>query len=401
MMFLFIVFYLLQMFLSNTNNSLGKRSITISSSSISSTTNTSTPSMSEKGKSSSSKNDPRLGKRPLTISSSSSSSTTNRAKPTSTPAEKGSSSNSRDDSHLGKRSITISSSSSSTTRRAKPTSTSSMAEKGSSSSNSKDESRFVCELCVERSITISSPSSSTTRREKPTSRTSSMAEKGPSSSNSRDKSRFVCELCVESRRSEKLFSVKGCSHAYCADCIAKYVTSKVEQNITSIGCPVSACRGKLDPEYCCKILPEHVFDRWGKALSETVIVGAQKFYCPFKDCSALLINDAEEEETIRESECPYCHRLFCAHCRVPWHSEIDCADFQKLNKNEREREDIMLMKLAQNKKWQRCPNCRYYVEKKEGCLFMYCRSVLYFYILFIIVVNFMIPCVCLFELLVN
>ncbi|KAK0571628.1 hypothetical protein LWI29_019089 [Acer saccharum] len=59
---------------------------------------------------------------------------------------------------------------------------------------------------------------------------------------------------------------------------------------------------------------------------------------------------------------------------VPWHSEIDCAEFQKLNKNEREREDIMLMKLAQNKKWQRCPNCKYSVEKKEGCMYMYCRE---------------------------
>ncbi|KAI9191943.1 hypothetical protein LWI28_015837 [Acer negundo] len=111
------------------------------------------------------------------------------------------------------------------------------------------------------------------------------------------------------------------------------------------------------------------------ALCETVIVGAQKFYCPFKDCSALLINDVEEEEeeeAVRESECPYCHRLFCAQCSVPWHSEIGCAEFQKLNKNEREPEDIMLMKLAQNEKWQRCPNCRYYVEKKEGCMFMNC-----------------------------
>ncbi|KAK3170410.1 hypothetical protein Dsin_000207 [Dipteronia sinensis] len=198
-----------------------------------------------------------------------------------------------------------------------------------------------------------------------------MAEKGSSSSNSRDESRFVCELCVESRRSKKLFSVKGCSHAYCADCIAKYVTSKVEQNITSIGCPVPACRGKLDPEYCRKILPEHVFDRWGKALCETAIVGAKKFYCPFKDCSALLINDGKKG--IRESECPHCHRLFCAQCRVPWHSEISCAKVQKLNKNERELEDIMLKKLAQNKKWQRCPNCRYYVEKKDGCMYIYCR----------------------------
>ncbi|KAK1550174.1 hypothetical protein Q3G72_014857 [Acer saccharum] len=298
-----------------------------------------------------------------------SSNSSRKAKPTSM-AEKRQSSNSKDDHRLGKRPLTISSSSSSTTRKAKPTSTNpSMAEKGQSSNSSRDDDSRLGKR--KRSIPISrSSSSSKTRRTKPTS-TPSMSEKGKSD----DPNYFVCELCVERRASNKSFSVKGCFHAYCADCMTKYVTSKVEQNITSISCPVSNCRGNLDLHYCRKILPENVFDRWGMALCETVIVGAQKFYCPFKDCSALLINDVEEEEeeAIRESECPYCHRLFCAQCSVPWHSEIDCAEFQKLNKNEREPEDIMLMKLAQNEKWQRCPNCRYYVEKKEGCMFMNCR----------------------------
>ncbi|KAH7574506.1 hypothetical protein JRO89_XS03G0304400 [Xanthoceras sorbifolium] len=139
-------------------------------------------------------------------------------------------------------------------------------------------------------------------------------------------SSFVCELCVERKTLNELFSIKGCSHAYCADCMAKYLTLKVQDNITSIRCPVSNCRGSLDPEYCRKILPQHVLDRWGKALCESLIVGPQKFYCPFKDCSALLIDDGEE--AITKSECPHCHRLFCVQCRVPWHSEIECKEFR-------------------------------------------------------------------------
>lgn len=182
---------------------------------------------------------------------------------------------------------------------------------------------------------------------------------------------FVCEICAEQKTVHKSFHIKGCSHAYCTDCMVKYVAAKLEENITAIRCPVVDCRGLLEPEYCRDILPQDVFDRWGAALCEAVIPGAQKFYCPFKDCSAMLIDDGEE--VIQESECPNCRRLFCAQCQVPWHSGINCVEFQKLNKDEREREDILLMKVAQKEKWKRCPNCRYYVEKKDGCMYMKCR----------------------------
>lgn len=182
---------------------------------------------------------------------------------------------------------------------------------------------------------------------------------------------FVCEICAEQKTAHKSFHIKGCSHVYCTDCMVKYVAAKLEENITAIRCPVVDCRGLLEPEYCRDILPQDVFDRWGAALCEAMIPGAQKFYCPFKDCSAMLIADGEE--VIWESECPTCRRLFCAQCQVPWHSGINCIEFQKLNKDEREREDILLMNVAKKEKWKRCPNCRYYVEKKDGCMYMKCR----------------------------
>ncbi|KAK9274664.1 hypothetical protein L1049_021915 [Liquidambar formosana] len=138
-----------------------------------------------------------------------------------------------------------------------------------------------------------------------------------------------------------------------------------EDNVLCIRCPESDCeKGVLEPEYCRPILPADVFGRWGDALCESLILASQKFYCPFKDCSALLINDGGEVAT--QFECPNCWRLFCAKCKASWHLGIACAEFQKLNKDEREIEDIMSVKLAKDKKSKRCPKCRFYVEKSEG-----------------------------------
>jgi E3 ubiquitin-protein ligase RNF144 len=125
---------------------------------------------------------------------------------------------------------------------------------------------------------------------------------------------------------------------------------------------------------CRPVLTRGVIDRWENALCEEMINASQRFYCPFKDCSALLVDD-NEGETIRESECPFCHRLFCAQCSVPWHPGVDCDEYQRLNEDERGREDLMVRELAKDKQWGRCPKCKFYVERTEGCPHMVCRSV--------------------------
>ncbi|KAK9950833.1 hypothetical protein M0R45_006299 [Rubus argutus] len=98
------------------------------------------------------------------------------------------------------------------------------------------------------------------------------------------------------------FGIQNCTHSYCEDCINNYVASKLQENInvTSIKCPVPDCKGSLDCEYCRPILPPEVFEKWGSALCEAIIVGSQRFYCPFKDCSALLIADGTEEVVSRD-----------------------------------------------------------------------------------------------------
>lgn len=191
---------------------------------------------------------------------------------------------------------------------------------------------------------------------------------------------FHCSICMETKQLNESFSVSSCSHIFCTSCISRYISAKVEENVTVISCPDPRCKdGILEPDMCKLILPEGVFHRWGIGLCESAL-GTQKFYCPFKECSALLVYDAadRDKQLITNSECPHCHRMFCAQCKVPWHAGICCKGFQELGKDERTREDILMRKLATDSKWQRCPQCRIYVEKIDGCMFMMCRYFLVF-----------------------
>ncbi|MBA0810507.1 hypothetical protein Gohar_002498 [Gossypium harknessii] len=179
---------------------------------------------------------------------------------------------------------------------------------------------------------------------------------------------YVCEICVEPKPLDISFNIKGCSHFYCIECTVKYIKSKLDDNVSRIQCPVTDCEGVLDPDFCREILPRDLFNRWGKALCESALLGSEKLYCPYKDCSALLVNDGEKR--IKRFPCPLCKRVFCVQCKVAWHSGADCIKFQKLKNLG---SDIMLVDLAKRKKWRQCPNCSIYVEKSAGCCYVKCR----------------------------
>lgn len=182
-----------------------------------------------------------------------------------------------------------------------------------------------------------------------------------------------CEICTETKPSNQTFSIPNCNHGFCNECIGKHVQAKVETNAHNIMCPALNCKEPIDYERCVSIVPRSALEKWGELLCEASIGAAQKFYCPFKDCSEIMFRDTAEE--ITAAECGACHRLFCARCKIAWHSDIGCEEFQGLGDNERAREDLMLKSLAREKKWGLCPSCKYVVEKTEGCNHMVCRSV--------------------------
>ncbi|OEL16121.1 hypothetical protein BAE44_0022860 [Dichanthelium oligosanthes] len=187
-------------------------------------------------------------------------------------------------------------------------------------------------------------------------------------------SEFYCAICMEKVHIGEIFPIEGCTHTFCISCVSQYIAAKVEENVLSIGCPDPSCKeGVLHPEACRGVIPLQLFQRWGAALCDSSL-GALKFYCPFKECSALLVDDpGHGEAVITNVECPHCCRMFCAQCKVPWHDGVTCTEFQRLGKDERDREDLLLRKVAQESKWQRCPKCKMYVERSEGCVFIICR----------------------------
>lgn len=203
--------------------------------------------------------------------------------------------------------------------------------------------------------------------------------KPPAVQESGETSQRFCEICAERKEPDEMLSILSCTHSVCFDCISKHVSVKARDGTaaaSAVTCPGLGCPETLELAACRGTVPADVLSRWEAALCESLIAESLKFYCPYRDCSALLVNDVEGG-VIRESECPICRRLFCAQCYVAWHSGFDCEEFQRLSENERGREDLMVIELARGESWNRCPRCKFFVEKTEGCSHITCRSVPY------------------------
>ncbi|KAI4312073.1 hypothetical protein MLD38_036928 [Melastoma candidum] len=185
---------------------------------------------------------------------------------------------------------------------------------------------------------------------------------------------LCCDICVETRQAIEMIKISmGCSHTFCASCVTKHVETKILENVAGITCPGWGCGSMIEVDLCRGLLEVKLLDRWEKAKCEAAFDEMQKYYCPFKECSAMLVMDGELGNSVKECECPYCHRLFCASCKVPWHWKYTCKQFQSMDVGERGNEDVLVKELAKELKWGRCPKCKFYVERTHGCHRITCR----------------------------
>ncbi|KAL7085387.1 hypothetical protein ACP275_14G279300 [Erythranthe tilingii] len=184
-------------------------------------------------------------------------------------------------------------------------------------------------------------------------------------------SRSFCEICLEEKARWQMFENDRCTHSFCYECTISHIISKIQDKANEIPCPAINCKAVLNSDSCRLMIPQKALVQWDEILCMSLIMDSQKLYCPFLDCSALFVN--EFGGVLGEIECLVCKRRFCGECKVAWHSDFTCKEFQKVYAKKGGKSDKIVKMLAKKRKWQKCPKCKMYVEKAEGCLHITCR----------------------------
>ncbi|KAF0903030.1 hypothetical protein E2562_024022 [Oryza meyeriana var. granulata] len=195
---------------------------------------------------------------------------------------------------------------------------------------------------------------------------------------------LFCKICMDDvPLSDTHRGSHGCTHAFCATCLVGHITAKLRTGLTSstsgVKCPEEGCVAVLDPELSQHILPKDTFERWCAALCWAMVLGASHVYCPFPDCAEIIADERGSGNVPdQSSECPACRRQFCGRCGVAWHSGVSCGEYEELAAGDRGEGDLAVVEMAKGSRWRRCPRCRFYVDRYEGCVHITCRCELEF-----------------------
>ena len=172
-----------------------------------------------------------------------------------------------------------------------------------------------------------------------------------------------CQICEEKLTNEELNdNFVGCFHRFCNDCYYNYLKEKINNNfVEKIKCPYYNCNHFLYNNFIeSKIIKDiHLLLKYKKLLKrKQLMINPNIQLCPYPDCESY----AKKEENNKFVSCIENKHKFCFNCLKEWHNNEECnIDVEKSFENWRD-----------STKVKRCPRCKYFIEKNEGCNHITC-----------------------------
>ena len=182
------------------------------------------------------------------------------------------------------------------------------------------------------------------------------------------KTTYTCNVCFEDiEEEEKNYNSLKCGHIYCTQCWVNYLKTLItEAKVEKIKCMEHKCKDILPEEFILKHIEKDkiTVQKYQKFKRRAEIINdPNKKQCPKPDCDSFLQKPIIGPNYVK---CENGHE-FCFEClRVP-HGKSSCEevlekDFQTWSKG---------------KVIKKCPKCKIYTEKNEGCNHMTCTSCKY------------------------
>lgn len=169
----------------------------------------------------------------------------------------------------------------------------------------------------------------------------------------------VCEICYQ--KSDKIWSLPTCpDHFFCHPCIISYIDYSITNNNLKIPCPCSSCNEILSELDILLFIPKETLMKHKKIIEYQLLAQDPTVkFCITPNCEGIIKGSLSEDP---HKFCSVCNLEMCFNCGKIWHISKTCEEI--------ENEEYNNWELGKNVK--RCPNCRYKIEKSEGCDHMTC-----------------------------
>ena len=179
-----------------------------------------------------------------------------------------------------------------------------------------------------------------------------------------NKNIYSCIVCFEKiDEEEKNYNYIPCGHICCTHCWSNYLKILIsESKIENIKCVDYSCKQKIDEEFILKHIKNdfELIRKYDKfKLRAEIIRDPNKKECPYPECDSYLLKSRNNKFV----KCKNGHK-FCYECLRPWHENNSCEEIMEKE----------FMNWKKNKVIKKCPRCKIYTEKNEGCNHMTCTN---------------------------
>ncbi|KXN86202.1 hypothetical protein AN958_10390 [Leucoagaricus sp. SymC.cos] len=182
----------------------------------------------------------------------------------------------------------------------------------------------------------------------------------------------LCPICYDTVSQPIEIS---CEHIYCSPCLRHYILSTLDNHSFPLKCmgANATCNKPLSLPLIRKFLPPQRFEHLLEAAFTSYLdKNPETFkYCNTPDCSQVYRTTALPQEL----QCPSCFTEVCTACHDEGHAGMTCTE-RRLHKDPAEERKMEAWAAENNAK--KCPSCRVWVEKTEGCHHMTCKCGIHF-----------------------
>ncbi|XP_073424269.1 E3 ubiquitin-protein ligase RNF144A isoform X2 [Dendrobates tinctorius] len=188
--------------------------------------------------------------------------------------------------------------------------------------------------------------------------------------------RLVTDTEEEGGESSVLCAVALTIGAGCG-CLKQYVELLIKEGLeTAISCPDAGCpkRGHLqENEIECMVAVE-IMQRYKKLQFEReVLLDPCRTWCPSSSCQAVCKLQEKGPQNPQLVQCTSCDIEFCSSCKSNWHPGQGCQENMPITFLPGESSSALKM-VEDDIPIKRCPKCKVYIERDEGCAQMMCKN---------------------------
>ncbi|CAI2362513.1 unnamed protein product [Moneuplotes crassus] len=180
-----------------------------------------------------------------------------------------------------------------------------------------------------------------------------------------------CPICLDNIKSIDLITTE-CGHMFHTECMEMHCKSEIDSKSLPIKCPLQKCRKAVHSSQVRNIVEPEVYKKLKRFQVELFVEKNSAFYhfCPSPDCTNVFVWVADERFPSKQ-DCPACLQTICLKCKTPSHELFTCEEFSEIKDSSPD--DIRFHTLQKELKFQQCTQCKFWVEKTQGCNHITCR----------------------------